>query len=529
MFHPKKNQRHRRYYPTLLERIRAARRTLQLQHWSVMQSAVSPTCFLIEPTIAKSMLATHELRHFYSDDEEDSDNASDCNSGNNSDMKHYDHDDDNKMEKGYADLHKPTKATKLLHHALTNANGRAWRRQRHCVSRAFAVDKATRNVYANVYAVGSAMEVMNKLFGNDDNSRRTMNPITTWSRRHRRNNTIDIRYFAKEVAIQTLYKIVFGTSTKQPSIIINFLHDLVLDTLELRRDEEYSNMSASIVDQLDEAVRNEIEDIISSTTDRMDNVKDTPCLVERLLQYSNSDEEYHLTKDEIVGNAHSALLAGVQTISTTLAGAMLHLAERPQLQAELRKNGKVGTSSPLISGKDVVNETLRILPPVAGLPRVPTGCGVEISSSSSSCPMSSSIQKDQLVIIDLVAFAHAQKEVAVSTDKKDSDEKYQPTSFITLQFNPMNKRRGEAAPFGIGRRTCPAGIISVECISAIIEGIAMSGVTYSIEKDNDKCLRQKEKDSNNQGWFKVISYRPTLSYLKPVNILLGKHNEIIST
>ena len=357
-----------------------------------------------------------------------------------------------------------------------------------------------------------------------------MNPITTWSRRLRRNKTIDIRYFAKEVAIQTMYKIVFGTSTEQPSnntntIIINLLHDLVLDTLELRRDEEYSNMSASIVDRLDEAVRNEIEDIISSTTGRMDNVKDTPCLVERLLQYSNSDEEYYLTKDEIVGNAHSALLAGIQTISTTLAGAMLHLAERPQLQTELRKNDKVGTSPQLISGKDVVNETLRILPPVAGLPRLSTACGVEISSSSSSCL----IQKDQLVIIDLVAFAHAQKEVAVSTDNKDSDEKYRPTSFVTLQFNPMNQRRGEAAPFGIGRRTCPAGIISVECISAIIEGIAMCGVTYSIEKDNDRCLRQKKKNSNNQGWFKVISYRPTLSYLKPVKIRFGKHNESIST
>ena len=556
-----KNQQRRRYYPTLLERIRAARWTLQLQHSPIMQSVATvnhhkddattsaspaspiPTCFLIEPSIAKSILATHGLRYF--DDGEDS--ASGCCSSGSSDVDEQVDDDDTESKFYYADLHKPTKPTVLLHHALTNSNGNTWKRQRYCVSRAFAINKATRGLYA-IYAVNSAMEVIGTLvFNENDNSRRILNPIRIWAQRHRRNNIIDIRYFAKEVAIQTLCRIVFGTPKQQQHkqsndntiIINNLLRDMVLDTLELRRDEEYCNMSASIVDQLDAAVRDEIEDIISRTMN--DDVEvDASCLVERLLQYSNSDDEYYLTKDEIVGNVHSALLAGIQTISTTLAGSILHLAERPELQNELRTNGILDENSSSVSGKDVVNETLRILPPVAGLPRIPKNRGVEVYSSalSSSCPVR--IKKDQLVIIDLLAFSHAQKEVSMSTDKNDSDGKhYQSMSLVcsdTLQFNPMKtrKRQGEtAAPWGIGRRSCPAGIISVECISAILEGIAKCGVTYSIEKDKDRCViekkkkkkKKKKKNSNqhNMGWFQAIRYRPTLSYSKPLFIRFNKH------
>ena len=151
-------------------------------------------------------------------------------------------------------------------------------------------------------------------------------------------------------------------------------------TLQPRRDEEHSKESALVVEKLDRAVRETIERIVRDAKDDVD--RRYSCLAERLLLYNkqmqseNNNGDYYLTFDEVVGNVHSAMLAGVQTISTTLAGALLHLAERPQLQTELKEGS--------LLGKDVANETLRILPPVAGLPRKPMDCDLEIPANVSN-------------------------------------------------------------------------------------------------------------------------------------------------
>jgi len=230
---------------------------------------------------------------------------------------------------------------------------------------------------------------------------------------------------------------------------------MVCDTLELRRDEEYSKVSESIVDKLDRFVKETIKHISNNVNN---DASGQECLVQRLLAYEqhqdhgNVEDKNYLTRDEIVGNSHSALLAGVQTISTTLAGALLHLAERPDLQYKMKEVS--------LSGKDVVNETLRILPPVADLLPKTTECDLKIVQENNaqvvpvegggarSCP----IRKGNVVVVDLLAFAHMQPQEDVAGGSANAANDI--NDFSTLKFNPKKKHKTEAKPWGMRKRKC---------------------------------------------------------------------------
>jgi len=419
-----------------------------------------------------------------------------------------------------ANLKKPTKPTKLLHHALTNSNGATWTRQRYCVSRAFSVDKTLRASCAT-YAVEKTMEIIyeaNRLtsttagFGCTPFScmsrtarRKTRGQLVT--RIRRRTIGVDVRNLAREVAILTMSRMVLGSRRGSNGIVLDSLREMVDDTLEPRRDEKYSKETMMKVERLDVVVR-EIIDEISNDLDG-DSGQDGDCLARRLLSHEKiAKTDKYLTRDEVVGNSHSALLAGVQTICTTIAGALLHLAENPQMQHDLKEGN--------ISGKDIVKETLRILPPVAGLPRIPTECDVELedptirsntksSASVRKCP----IPKDQLMVVDLLAFAHAQP----FENDHETTIGSMSNALPTLKFDPTQKIKSQAQPWGIGKRKCPAGIISVECISSVIESLAKGGVTWTFI-DRKDCVGLE----NSEGWMKSVSYRPTLSYASPIFI-----------
>lgn len=446
--------------------------------------------FVIDPSVAKSVLAAHELHLARADG---SSSSSSSNVGESSAKNHQ-------SASYYANLEKPTKPTRLLRDALTNANGDAWARQRNCVCRAFAVDKVARVSYAN-FAVEKALELIDEAI---TANRHRVTPLLFIQRVVGRGNnscrrcrgTVDVRAFSREVAIHAMVNIVFGEKGGNNETIVNSLREMIYDTLEPRRDEERSKESAIVVKKLDGAVRG-VFDHISTDSNDADADERNSCLAKRLLlQYNNKQtrgsETNYLTFDEVVGNAHSALLAGIQTISTTLAGALLHLAETPRLQKELKEEGS-------LSGKDVVHEMLRILPPVAGLPRKPVNWNLEIpttSMSNSGGNESCTIKKGDLIIIDLLAFAHAQ---------------VSPNGGSTLEFDPRKEEHTtQAAPWGMGKRRCPAGIISTEFISSVIEAIAKKDITWTLANPKrDSVIGHQQ---NGMGWLDTISYRPTLSY-----------------
>ena len=89
-----------------------------------------------------------------------------------------------------------------------------------------------------------------------------------------------------------------------------------------------------------------------------------------------------LSKEEVIGNANSCLLAGVETTSLLIGCSLLRLACRPALRiaarAEIRASSSSGDAtqrSKLVGA--IMRETLRVHPPVLG------ACGT--ASSSARC------------------------------------------------------------------------------------------------------------------------------------------------
>ncbi len=478
-------------------------------------NAVNPVNFLINPSVAKAVFANHELI-LTNDKDSDSDSESD-HSASSAERPAVPENVDTRtsVKKGkgecllvYANLRKPTKPTVLLHHSLTNANGETWSRQRYCVSRAFNVDKFLRETCAS-YAAGKTIEIILEASKKQASSFRRF--LLPWRKEGksvlRKGRGLDVRILAREVAIHTMSRMVLGSIHGANDELIDSLRDMVTETLQPKRNEEQNLETMKSVEKIDLSVRSAIE-AVSKEIDMGRNEGD--CLVSRLLFYERNEQPgKYLTRDEVVGNSHSALLAGIQTICTTIAGAISHLAENPQMQTNL----KVG----YISGKDIVKETLRILPPVAGLPRIPIDCDLVFEHSSmrsnSENTVNSSkcfVAKDQLLVVDLLAFAHSQPSGMIENQ-----------SYVTLdslKFDPSLKCKSQAQPWGIGKRKCPAGIISVECISAVLEGLATGGVTWTFTDTKD-CVGLERCG----GWMGSISYCPTLCYDSPIFVNFTVH------
>ena len=265
----------------------------------------------------------------------------------------------------------------------------------------------------------------------------------------------DMRVLCLHIAVSAMERAVFGmegTKVKKP------LQALFLLTLEPIRGN--AGKSAD----LEAAVR----DCVSM-------LQPEDCLAYKLQELENNGILMH---EEVISNCSSFLLAGTQTISTTLVGALAHTAECPQLQEESKMNAKA-----------IVTEILRILPPVGSLPRCPMDREFEIKvpRQESLC-----VQQGGVFLIDLVALAHAGKD--------ESSWKFCP-----------GRTQGLAAPWGLGKRECPAGILSVCCIAATLEALVHSGLQWTLAKNEDRAGEQGKG-----GWITSVSYQPTLVYPKPI-------------
>jgi cytochrome P450 len=348
-------------------------------------------------------------------------------------------------------LHKPKKISPLLKYALTNANGEVWSRQRPIVARALTVKRPREQ--ATIHATKTAMEQI----------RSSISP-----------HGIDVRELSLIIAARAMCAAVVGADKGKE--LEAPLKGLFLPSLLSNRGEQ-AKVSTNQLNQL-------IEEIVSVER------PGSETFVQSLLQTEPS-----LIRPEIVSNAHSALLAGTQTISTTIAGALMHLAERPDLQ-----------SSSSFSGRAAVLETLRILPPVSSLPRVPTESELKLGGDGGHA---STVRRGDMLLVDLLAMAHADDGDSSQCTWKWTLKGTEPKS------SSSKNTRNSAAPWGMGKRKCPAGTLSVECVSSVLEELVESGLEWRLADPASNSVGS----TGRHGWIQHVIYKPTVGYPLPLKVI----------
>ena len=175
--------------------------------------------------------------------------------------------------------------------------------------------------------------------------------------------------------------------------------------------------------------------------------------------------------DVALDNAHRALLAGAQTIAATLCAALAFIAAHPSQSLDARA---------------AVRETLRILPPVATLPR----------RVETRVDVGGGVARGAWVVGDLVACAHG-------------------GDAASLRYDPARHSDGDAAPWGIGPRVCPAGQLSTACVTAALEALA-ARATWRLARP----ARDGLGSDGTCGFLEPLVYARTLAFPRPVPLVV---------
>lgn len=366
-------------------------------------------------------------------------------------------------------LKKPDKPNPLLKDALTNANGMIWNKQRPLIQRAMG-QRVARQIAART-AQQAALSFLEAAKADKE-------------------ATIDARQFGLHVAVETMAVVVFSNNFADQ--VKPHLTDLYLPNLASNAKNSIPSSRAAFAT----VVTNILSEIKFRSVDDDDDVNS--CLAMLLLttetprtpMEGNNEESAGLTRDEVASNCHSALSAGIQTIATALTGAMAHLAEYSHTYDHDDQTN--------MSAKALCQETLRILPPVASLPRCPVHRDVEVENLSSLGP-TTIIHKNEMFLMDLLSFAHTQQQA------KDSVWKFCP-----------GRGKTNAAPFGLGERRCPAGSLSVDAIAAVLESL-MTLYDWKLTNPHSDSVGGDGKG----GWVSRASYQPTLVYPDSIMLSIG--------
>jgi hypothetical protein len=320
-------------WPKLRHRIIAARRHAA-QHSPTMTGKIDPSViFVIDPHAAKRVLSEHEL------------NDPLCNNGNSPKESqesflvepHLNSCHDDSSNPNYGNLLKPTKPTVLLNKALTNSNEYTWYRQRHCVSRAFAVGKELKHV-SGQFAAEKMMELLQPLEGEiqqlpqqpqQQQRRRRKGFLSCQGKKcefsralgccwdipsagsEQATQGFDIRLLAREVAIYAVLRMVLGDDDQEKTgdrnDVVDALRNMIGENLKPRRDEEFSLESKNYVELLDRLVRgildklslkmthgnDTVEDDDEDNSDQCDEEHQCSCIAERLLAYEKTRQVSH--------------------------------------------------------------------------------------------------------------------------------------------------------------------------------------------------------------------------------------------
>jgi cytochrome P450 len=175
--------------------------------------------------------------------------------------------------------------------------------------------------------------------------------------------------------------------------------------------------------------------------------------------------------DVALDNAHRALLAGAQTIAATLCAALAFIAAHPSQSLDARA---------------AVRETLRILPPVATLPR----------RVETRVDVGGGVARGAWVVGDLVACAHGD-------------------DAASLRYDPARQADGDAAPWGLGPRVCPAGQLSTACVAAALEALA-ARATWRLARP----ARDGVGSDGTCGFLEPLVYARTLAFPRHVPLVV---------
>ncbi|KAI9567141.1 cytochrome P450 [Boletus coccyginus] len=200
---------------------------------------------------------------------------------------------------------------------------------------------------------------------------------------------------------------------------------------------------------LDQLVEDHHKEKASSESQQRDD------LFSALLRANQADDgsTEHLNRDELFGNIFIGFFAGHETTSVTLAFILIQLARHPEEQERLYRDVTSvlqGCPKPTYSDAHrfvrtiaVINETLRMYPPVTGLPKqcskaTTLTCA---AANSSDDRMIVPIPEGSTVIVDVPGLHY--------------NEKYWKNPF---EWNPdryLTEWNADAfAPFSIGARAC---------------------------------------------------------------------------
>jgi cytochrome P450 len=479
--------------------------------------------FITSPKLSNQILSQHE----YSPKKEENYRKQKSNACN----KYSEGNKCSASMKQYANLQKPNKQSQLLFHSLTNSNGQEWTRQRYCVSRSFGPKySAQARQMATQAGREKILQIVNDYVQSIKLTHEKEYKFTFLSLNRRKKvqapvgQGIDARELALEVAVYSICSATFGKSyffmhQDKISKALKGTFETSLQTKRRKKKDSNATQNFCLHEEVTEAVNVIYECVHSSNCDHNNDCSQS--LISNLIAFEHngkqqSDDNFFLSRDEVISNVHSSLLAGTQTIATTLVGALAHLATRDDLLEEIIKDNNTNcvdansdNEDSTISVKDVVMETLRILPPVAGLPRIPTSSDLLDSQCSSNNKLC--IHKGDQIIIDLLSCAHLQDETTDTLDHSDISYKK------SLQFNPKcTTKKRTHAPWGMGSRKCPAGVLSVDCIGSILDALLQSEIKWYLSNDDTQGICDID---GVEKWLKnSVYYQPTLTYQSPILI-----------
>ncbi|KAH7906430.1 614/534 cytochrome P450 [Hygrophoropsis aurantiaca] len=200
------------------------------------------------------------------------------------------------------------------------------------------------------------------------------------------------------------------------------------------------------------------QDLVADHNDHLTNSSTSPQrndLFSSLLQANDAAEgsSDYLTEEELFGNMFIGFFAGHETTANTLAFALILLARHPDEQDRLYSHVKSvmkGHSVPTYSDMSlytyttaVINETLRMFPPVTGFPKYSAEDTVLFTTSATSIEVrkSVSIPKGSKVVINVPGLHYNTKYWAnpCKWDPSRFQRKWNPDAFI---------------PFSVGSRAC---------------------------------------------------------------------------
>ena len=372
-------------------------------------------------------------------------------------------------------LRKPVKAG-LLADSTTGSSGAEWRRQRTAVDRAF----------------GGSMGVQRRRHGAACDA-----AASTVAAALERDGgqVVDARAWAASIAARAMAVAVAGDGV-DASVVASLeaaIGDAFDERLLARKGDAARQGDLNALGDARGARRRAlgeaIDEAICATRRALAARGDEEVAGATLLQRIVQESEL-LSESEMKANIASAIYAGFQATALLLLTAVLELAARPALQERLAREATASPDAKLGCGplvQAVLRETLRVYPPIAGLPRVtlralatraPRGDddddddgddggdddGDDGDGDDGGGGPRLALGAKHYVVVDLIAAAHGR----------------QHGGFDTFRWDPQGDEPPKGAcPFGLGARACPAGSLTLVLVGRALHALA-SEATFSL-------------------------------------------------